>query len=199
MIPGESSRPLMSGRMLGGHQVTDLLFSEMTRFTLVDDLTTTIIVSVVEAVCVALGVRCLHLWEGASYETACCALCGAASGVASASVERRLNMHQKINERHEINAVGNPGGGETTALGITVKWQTGPLGHGGATVEDVIRVAIGRLRFFQTSPGGLEGKPGAFACRENALALTKLEEALMWCEARTHDREERVVEGTYTP
>ena len=35
-----------------------------------------------------------------------------------------------------------------------------------------------------------------FPCRENSLAITKLEEALMWLEARTKDREFRGVEGT---
>jgi hypothetical protein len=34
------------------------------------------------------------------------------------------------------------------------------------------------------------------ACRENSLAITKLEEALMWLEARTKNRIERGVEGT---
>jgi hypothetical protein len=34
-----------------------------------------------------------------------------------------------------------------------------------------------------------------FRCRENSLAITKLEEALMWLEKRTADREARKVEG----
>jgi len=33
-------------------------------------------------------------------------------------------------------------------------------------------------------------------CRENALAITKLEEALHWLDHRTKDRERRGVEGT---
>lgn len=33
-------------------------------------------------------------------------------------------------------------------------------------------------------------------CRENSVALTKLDEALMWLEKRTKDREARGVEGT---
>ena len=110
-------------------------------------------------------------------------------------------MKQKLTEHHEIDAVGNVGGGTTLGTGIMIKWQTGPLGRGaerkdpnGAFVEGVIQAAIGRLQFYQTAPGGLEGKRGAFACRENAIALTKLEEALMWLEKRTRDREEREVE-----
>ncbi len=35
----------------------------------------------------------------------------------------------------------------------------------------------------------------AFPCRENALTITKIEEAIHWQEARTKDRERRKVEG----
>lgn len=35
----------------------------------------------------------------------------------------------------------------------------------------------------------------AFPCRENALTITKLEEALHWQEARTKNRKKRGVEG----
>lgn len=35
----------------------------------------------------------------------------------------------------------------------------------------------------------------AFPCRENALTITKLEEAIHWQEARTRDRMRRNVEG----
>ena len=34
-----------------------------------------------------------------------------------------------------------------------------------------------------------------FPCRENALTITKIEEAIHWQEARTKDREKRNVEG----
>lgn len=120
-------------------------------------------------------------------------------------------MKQKINERHEIDEVGNPSGGETYATGLAIKWQNGPLGRGadrkdpnGAFVEGVIQAAIGRLRFYQTAgvasdKRGLPGAAGKFACRENAIALTKLEEALMWLEKRTADREAREIEGTHAP
>ena len=36
----------------------------------------------------------------------------------------------------------------------------------------------------------------AFPCRENALTITKIEEAIHWQEARTRDRQKRNVEGT---
>lgn len=37
----------------------------------------------------------------------------------------------------------------------------------------------------------------AFPCRENALTITKIEEALHWQEARTRDRLNRKVEGQH--
>lgn len=107
-------------------------------------------------------------------------------------------MRQKINEQHRLDENGNPAGGATTGVGILIDWQDGPLGRGadrkepnGAFAESVIASVIGRIRFYQTASGG------KFACRENAIALTKLEEALMWLDKRTADREAREVEGTH--
>jgi len=34
------------------------------------------------------------------------------------------------------------------------------------------------------------------SCRENAIAITKMEEALMWLNKRSQDRQTRGVEGT---
>lgn len=48
-------------------------------------------------------------------------------------------------------------------------------------------MVIRRLEGFQNSE---------FKCRENELAITKLEEALMWLRKRAQDREARNVEGT---
>lgn len=103
-------------------------------------------------------------------------------------------------QHHELDANGNPAGGMTTGVGIAIQWQNGPLGRGadcqepnGAFVEGVIQAAIAWLAFYQTANNK------KFACRENALAITKLEEALMWLEERTRGREERAVEGTYAP
>jgi hypothetical protein len=104
-------------------------------------------------------------------------------------------MLQKITEAHRLDENENLTGGQTTAVGISIQWQDGPLGLGlerkepnGAFVEGVIQSAIGRLAFFQTSK---------FACRENALALTKLQEALHWLQHRTMDRQIRGIEGTH--
>lgn len=42
----------------------------------------------------------------------------------------------------------------------------------------------------------LEGLNKKYPCRENDMAITKLDEALMCQEERTKDREQRGVEGT---
>ena len=69
-------------------------------------------------------------------------------------------------------------------------FQTGPIqenGINGISNESLIAIVIDRLQGFQSGP---------FACRENALALTKLEEAMHWLHHRTRERLARGVEGT---
>lgn len=71
-----------------------------------------------------------------------------------------------------------------------VAFQNGPIGEygvNGCHQEDLLAIVIHRLQCFQSGP---------FACRENALALTKCEEALHWLNHRTADRLQRGVEGT---
>lgn len=96
---------------------------------------------------------------------------------------------------HRLDGLNRPAGGRTTGLGIDIRWQDGPLQvdgerrePNGAFVEGVIEAAIDRLEFYQQSE---------FACRENALAITSLQQALHWCWHRTADREARGVEGTH--
>ena len=72
-----------------------------------------------------------------------------------------------------------------------IAFQDGPIsevGVNGVTNEALLVIVIDRLRCFQA---------GEYACRQNALALTKLEEGLMWLHARTHERINRNVEGTH--
>ena len=40
---------------------------------------------------------------------------------------------------------------------------------------------------------------GEFACRENSLAITKLQEALLWLMFRSLSRADRGVEGSHKP
>lgn len=74
-------------------------------------------------------------------------------------------------------------------------FQNGPVketGANGITDEALIAVVLDRLRYFQTEHEG-----GKFRCRENALCITKLEEALHWLQHRAQERERRGVEGTH--
>ncbi len=98
-------------------------------------------------------------------------------------------------EQHHKDEEGRPAGGVTTGIGIDILWQNGPLSvdgkrldKNGAFVEDIINAALGRLEFYQNT---------MFSCRENALAITKLQEALHWLDHRTKNRERRGVEGTH--
>jgi hypothetical protein len=71
-----------------------------------------------------------------------------------------------------------------------IHFQEGPVkehGVNGIFHEDLINIVIDRLEHFQKSK---------FSCRENAVAITKLEEALMWLRKRTDDRKMRGVQGT---
>lgn len=56
----------------------------------------------------------------------------------------------------------------------------------GTTNEEVLRVLIDRLQFLGSK----------LPSRENSIAITKLEKAMMWLEKRTKDRKARGVEGT---
>jgi hypothetical protein len=72
----------------------------------------------------------------------------------------------------------------------TILFQNGPInenGVNGITQEVLLAIVADRLRAFQAGP---------FACRENALALTKIEEAQHWLFSRTLARMQRGVEGT---
>lgn len=83
-------------------------------------------------------------------------------------------------------------GGLFSEFGM-VSFQEGAInevGVNGCHNEDLISIVIDRLQGFQESQ---------FKCRENALAITKLEEALHWLNHRTRERERRGVEGTMKP
>lgn len=104
-------------------------------------------------------------------------------------------MQAKFESENYDDEDGNPAGGFVSGTGLSITWQNGPLGRGedrvepnGAFVETVIAAALQRIEYYQAS---------RFACRENALAITKLQEALHWLNHRTASREERGVEGTH--
>jgi hypothetical protein len=100
----------------------------------------------------------------------------------------------------DVEVVDEPGQGgachhyqiANESMGVMdVHFQNGPIkefGVNGITGEALLAIQIDRLRGFQSGP---------FACRENAIALTKIEEALMWLQRRTVARIKRGVEGTH--
>jgi len=102
----------------------------------------------------------------------------------------------EIAAHNEVDEAGNPTGGEVKGVGLHISWQDGPLGRpavppNGAFVDDVLEAARQRLDFYQKASGG------RFACRENAIAITKIEEAMHWLYARRMERERRGVQGLH--
>ena len=122
---------------------------------------------------------------------------------------RELTSHKVngLNESLRIEVLDEPGQGNACHLyGIAsdeprsaesppavicpVRFQNGPVqefGINGISNEALLAIVEDRLVGFQSGP---------FACRENAVALTKLQECLMWLQKRTLDRMRRGVEGT---
>jgi len=97
------------------------------------------------------------------------------------------------NHRYQIGGVdfGKNPGYTTGAYHVKdILFQNGPIkesGVNGLTHEALLAIVIDRLRSFQA---------GQFSCRENAIALTHCEDALMWLQRRTRARIARGVEGT---
>lgn len=118
---------------------------------------------------------------------------------------RELTSHKVngLNEALEVVVIDEPGpGGACHDYAIRVPladgvirndqimFQNGPIaeaGINGSSNEAILAVLIDRMQGFQS---------GAFSCRENAVALTHLETAMMWMQKRTRDRMARGVEGT---
>jgi len=74
---------------------------------------------------------------------------------------------------------------------VTMLFQNGPIkdvGVNGITHEALLAILIDRMRSFQAGP---------YSNRANAIALTHMEEALMWLQQRTRERIKRGVEGTH--
>ena len=72
---------------------------------------------------------------------------------------------------------------------IDIKFQLGPVKHygvNGTQIEEVLEVVRTRILGFQK---------GDFRCRENAVALTKIDETIMWLQERTRRRTKQGVEG----
>lgn len=116
-----------------------------------------------------------------------------------------IQKRNKLNHVYRMGDVG-PGGAyhtyqitfehvdsdKTLKLMDFIKFQRGPRNDPSAQPGvldcDLLEIVRDRLSSFQQ---------GEFACRENACALTHIEEALMWMNKRVEDRAERNVLGTY--
>lgn len=82
-------------------------------------------------------------------------------------------------------SVGNP-----SFVAAQVNFQKGPLQEidfNGCSNESLLAIVVDRLKGFQSGP---------YSSRENAIALTKIQEAIMWLHQRTKTRMVRGVEGT---
>lgn len=89
--------------------------------------------------------------------------------------ERDIRPHNFIYLRHDKNSIS-----------FTI--QNGPIreaGMNGCQVDTLIHAAKTIL----------EGLNKNYPCRENAVAITKLDEAITWIQKRNRDRELRGVEG----
>jgi len=93
-----------------------------------------------------------------------------------------LILDGKFYDKYQYVSVDQP------ANKITFKIQMGAIkevGENGCQVDNLISIA-------RDIVSGLNTR---FPCRENALVITKLEEALHWLEHRTKNRIDRGVEG----
>jgi hypothetical protein len=115
----------------------------------------------------------------------------------------KLSTIQKREKLNDVYAVDEKGNGnahhryrieweEDGYVGAQeIQFQNGPRKEtnsvNGVLDTDLMEVVRDRLRCFQSSE---------FSTRENAIALTHIEEALLWMNKRVEDRIERNVLGT---
>ena len=113
-----------------------------------------------------------------------------------------IQKREKLNDVYAIGEKGNGGAyheyaiqicdGEGLCTDIAINFQNGPRklpdSIHGVLDTDLLEIVRHRLQCFQQ---------GEFATRENAIALTHIEEALLWMNKRVEDRIERNVLGTY--
>lgn len=121
------------------------------------------------------------------------------------AMQRSLTSHRVngLNEAINIVVLDEPGqgnachayridamDGDQAMDTCLIHFQDGPIkdaGVNGISNEALLAVVEDRLIGFQS---------GQYSCRENAVALTKIQEAMMWLQKRTRDRMARGVEGT---
>ncbi len=121
------------------------------------------------------------------------------------TTSRKLSSHivpGTMNEELCIEVLDAPGQGNAcheyaisysdsqgSRLSQYIHFQNGPIqeyGVNGISNEALLAIVEDRLLGFQSGP---------YLCRENAIALTHIQDALMWLQKRTRDRLARGVEG----
>lgn len=116
---------------------------------------------------------------------------------------KEITSHRinSLNEALTIQALDEPGSGgahhvyqigeyQGDTFYHSIRFQNGPIveaGVNGISNEALLAIVEDRLKCFQA---------GQFSCRENALALTHIQEAMHWLHHRTNERMQRGVEGT---
>lgn len=111
-----------------------------------------------------------------------------------------IQKREKLNVVYAVDEKGNGGANhkyiitdieEHSSNDVVIQFQNGARkledSIQGILDTDLLEIVRHRLQCFQK---------GAFATRDNAVALTHIEEALMWMNRRVEDRIEREVLGT---
>ena len=111
-----------------------------------------------------------------------------------------IQKREKLNDVYALDEKGNGGANhkfgistkdEPSIILATLQFQNGARKDSNSTHgildQDLLEITRCRLQGFQS---------GEFPTRETAMALTCLEEALMWMNRRIEDRIERNVLGT---
>ncbi|MBE6691107.1 MAG: ABC transporter ATPase [Ruminococcaceae bacterium] len=127
----------------------------------------------------------------------------------------KLNTIQKRNKLNDVYKIDAPGAGGASHAYEIVKAEAKPSDCGDY-LRFEMRGVVGRI-VFQHGPRAEESSlhgvldtdlleivrdrlkafnQGEYATRENALAITHIEEALLWMNKRVEDRAERGVLGT---
>ena len=117
----------------------------------------------------------------------------------------KISTIQKRNNLNDVYCTGEigPGGAyhaydvilkngeDPKGISVRIPFQKGPRLDKSSVLGvldvDLLEIVRHRLQCFQA---------GEFATRENAIALTHVEEALLWMNKRVEDRAERGVLGT---
>ncbi len=117
------------------------------------------------------------------------------------TIQRRENLNEVYRacepgpggacHEYEVTHHGSGPSSETVVPIQYIHFQKGPRSSPesthGVVDQDLLEIVRDRLTAFQS---------GDMACRENACALTHIEEALLWLNKRVEDRIERGVLGT---